>query len=174
MAGYNKIIMMGNLTRDPELRSVGSSSVCKLNIASNRQYKNKNTGAISQEVCFIDIEVWGSQADTCKLYLTKGKSILVEGRLKLDSWKDNEGNTRSKHAISAERIIFLNSGANANDSNQGDTTSLADEDSSEYRDIIKAAKNIGNKKKTSKDSGYDEENVMFENNSPFKEEDLPF
>jgi len=109
MAGYNKVIMVGNLTRDPELRVVGTQSVCKLNIASNRQYKNKQSGSLVQEVCFIDVEVWGAQADSCKLYLQKGKPILVEGRIKLDSWKDTEGNARSKHGIVSERIVFLSS-----------------------------------------------------------------
>jgi single-strand DNA-binding protein len=114
MAGYNRIIMVGNLTKDPEIRSVGSTSVCKITIASNRQYKNKQTGNVTQEVCFIDIEVWGTQADTCKTYLQKGRPVLVEGRLKLDSWKDAEGNTKSKHSIVSEKIIFLGSSDNAN------------------------------------------------------------
>ena len=177
MAGYNKVIMVGNLTRDPELRPVGSSSVCKLNIASNRQYKNRNTGALTQEVCFIDVEVWGAQADTCKLYLQKGKSILVEGRLKLDSWKDAEGNTKSKHAISAERIIFLGSGAGAQDSASNNSDSLSVDDDSydnNFKDSIKAARGFGNNKKKSSNSFSDEESVNFDNNSPFKEEDLPF
>ena len=169
MAGYNKIIMVGNLTRDPELKPVGSQSVCKLNIASNRQYKNKNTGALSQEVCFIDVEVWGSQADTCKMYLQKGKSILVEGRLKLDSWKDAEGNPRSKHSISAEKIIFLGSNANAQDSTSNNAE--IDNEGSSFKETIKASRAFGTKKTINSN---DEMQVNFENNSPFQEEELPF
>src|SRR5258708_5815256 len=104
MASYNRIIMVGNLTRDPELKDVGAGQVCRMSIASNRQYKNKQTNAMVQEVCYIDVDVWGPQAETCQQYLQKGKSILVEGRLKLDSWKDSAGQARSKHSIVADRV----------------------------------------------------------------------
>ena len=115
MAGYNRIIIVGNLTRDPELRPAGASQVCKLGIASNRQYKNKQTGAITQEVCFVDVEVWGAQAESCKQYLQKGRPVLIEGRLKLDTWKDsNDGSQKSKHSIVAEKVIFLGSNQSVN------------------------------------------------------------
>lgn len=108
MAGYNRVIIMGNLTRDPEVRQLQSgATVCRLNIASNRQYKDRQTGTVAQEVCFVDIDVWGPQAESCKQYLQKGRAILVEGRLKLDSWKDSEGQNRSKHSIVANTIQFL-------------------------------------------------------------------
>lgn len=107
MASFNRVIMVGNLTRDPELRQLPSgASVCRLGIASNRQFKDKN-GSTTQEVCFIDVDVWGPQADACKQYLQKGRPILVEGRLKLDTWKDAEGQTRSKHSIVATTVQFL-------------------------------------------------------------------
>lgn len=108
MAGYNRVILVGNLTRDPEVRQLQSgATVCRLNIASNRQYKDRQTGTVAQEVCFIDVDVWGPQAESCKQYLQKGRAILVEGRLKLDSWKDGEGQNRSKHSIVANSIQFL-------------------------------------------------------------------
>lgn len=108
MASYNRVIMIGNLTRDPEYKQLTSGqAVCRLGIASNRQFKNKQTGSMVQEVCFIDIDVWGPQAESCNQYLAKGRSILVEGRLKLDSWQDPDGNKRSKHSIVADRITFL-------------------------------------------------------------------
>jgi len=117
MASYNRIIMMGNLTRDPEYKQLASGqNVCRLGLASNRQFKNKQTGSMVQEVCFIDIDVWGAQADSCQQYLAKGRSILVEGRLKLDTWQDNDGNRRSKHSIVADRVTFL---SNAQDASQG-------------------------------------------------------
>ena len=168
MAGYNKVVMVGNLTRDPELKPVGQQSVCKFNIASNRQYKNKNTGALSQEVCFIDVEVWGSQADSCKMYLQKGKSVLVEGRIKLDSWKDSDGNPRSKHSISAERVIFLGSSANNKEST---SNNLEESDNLNYQETVKASRGFGNKKKT---DSFEDSQINFENNSPFQEDELPF
>ncbi len=114
MASYNRVIMMGNLTKDPDFKQLSSGQgVCRFSMASNRQFKNKQTGAMAQEVCFIDIDVWGPQAESCKQYLLKGRQVLVEGRLKLDSWQDAEGNKRSKHSIVADRVTFLSSGAGA-------------------------------------------------------------
>lgn len=115
MASYNRVIIMGNLTRDPELKQINSGqSVCRFGVASNRQFKNKQTGMMIQEVCFIDIDVWGAQAESCGQYLQKGRLVLVEGRLKFDSWEDNEGNKRSKHSVVADRVTFLaNAGAQA-------------------------------------------------------------
>ncbi len=112
MAGYNRVIIMGNLTRDPELKQLASGvTVCRLNIASNRQFRDRQTGNMTQEVCFVDVDVWGAQAEPCKQYLQKGRPVLVEGRLKLDSWKDAEGQARSKHSIVASTVQFLFSGA---------------------------------------------------------------
>lgn len=99
---------MGNLTRDPEHKQLSSGqSVCKLGLASNRQFKNRQTDTMVQEVCFVDIDVWGPQADSCNQYLQKGRNVLVEGRLKFDSWTDQEGQRRSKHVIVADRVTFL-------------------------------------------------------------------
>ncbi len=115
MAGYNRIIMMGNLTRDPEFKQLASGQgVCRLSIASNRQFKNRQTGATNQEVCYIDVDVWGAQAESCRQYLSKGRPVLVEGRLKLDTWQDQQGANRSKHSIVADRVMFLSSAAGDN------------------------------------------------------------
>lgn len=112
MASYNRVIMMGNLTRDPEYKQLASGqAVCRLGLASNRQFKNKQTGAMVQEVCFIDIDVWGPQADSCRQYLSKGRAVLIEGRLKFDTWQENDGNKRSKHSIVADRVTFVGAGA---------------------------------------------------------------
>lgn len=112
MASFNRIIMVGNLTRDPDYKQLTSGqAVCRLGLASNRQFKNKQTGSMIQEVCYIDIDVWGSQAESCKQYLQKGRAILVEGRLKFDSWEDAQGQTRSKHSIVADRVVFLSNNA---------------------------------------------------------------
>ena len=110
MAGYNRIIIVGNLTRDPEFKQLPSGqAVCRLGLASNRQFKNRQTGAMGQEVCYVDVDVWGPQADTCRQYLAKGRPVLVEGRLKLDTWQDPQGASRSKHTITADRVVFLSS-----------------------------------------------------------------
>ena len=117
MASYNRVIMMGNLTRDPEHKQLASGqAVCRFGLASNRQFKNKQTGTMVQEVCFIDVDVWGPQAESCRQYLNKGRAVLVEGRLKLDSWQDNDGAKRSKHTIVADRVTFLASGQQAENS----------------------------------------------------------
>jgi len=110
MASYNRIVIMGNLTRDPDYKQLSSGqAVCKLGLACNRQFKNRQTGAMVQEVCYIDIDVWGAQAESCRQYLQKGRPVLVEGRLKYDTWEDPEGKTRSKHSIVADRVMFLSS-----------------------------------------------------------------
>ena len=119
MASYNRVVMVGNLTRDPEYKQLSSGqAVCRLGLASNRQFKNRQSGSMVQEVCYIDIDVWGAQAESCRQYLSKGRSVLVEGRLKLDSWEEPSGAKRSKHSIVADRIVFLSSGAEAAAANE--------------------------------------------------------
>ncbi|HZW61559.1 MAG TPA: single-stranded DNA-binding protein [Candidatus Babeliales bacterium] len=111
MAGFNRVILIGNLTRDPEYKQLTSGqAVCRLGLATNRQFKNRQTGAMVQEVCYIDVDVWGAQAESCKQYLQKGRPVLIEGRIKFDTWEDANGQTRSKHSIVADRVVFLGSG----------------------------------------------------------------
>lgn len=113
-AGYNRIILVGNLTRDPEYKQLSSGQgICRLGIATNRQFSNRQTGAMVQEVCYIDIDVWGAQAESCRQYLSKGRPVLIEGRLKFDSWDDQSGQKRSKHSVVADRVVFLGTGAGA-------------------------------------------------------------
>lgn len=112
MAGYNRIVIVGNLTRDPEYKQLASGqAVCRLGLATNRQFKNRQTGMMTQEVCYVDIDVWGPQAETCRQYLSKGRPVLIEGRLKFDTWQDPQGGTRSKHSIAADRVVFLGGAA---------------------------------------------------------------
>lgn len=114
MSSFNRVIMAGNLTRDPDYKQLTSGqAVCRLGLASNRQFKNKQSGDMIQEVCYIDIDVWGPQAESCRQYLQKGRPILVEGRLKLDTWDDANGQKRSKHSIVADRVVFLASNTQA-------------------------------------------------------------
>ena len=110
---FNKVFLAGNLTRDPELRVAGSSSVVTLGIASNRTYTRTGSQEKEQETTFVDVDVWGRQAETCNQYLNKGSGVLIEGRLKLDQWQDNDGNKRNKLKVVAERVNFMpRAGAN--------------------------------------------------------------
>ena len=107
MASMNRVILVGNITRDPELRNLPSgSAVCELGLAINDAYKNK-AGEKVDTTCFVDIVTWGRQAETCAEYLAKGAAVLVEGKLQLDVWEGREGEKRSKMRVRADRVQFL-------------------------------------------------------------------
>lgn len=122
MASFNKVILMGNLTRDPELRVTNTGlSICKLSLAVNRTYTTKE-GDSKDETTYVDIDAFGRQAETLSKYLQKGRPIMVEGRLKLDQWETNEGQKRSKLGVILENFQFIGgrdsaSSTNASDSN---------------------------------------------------------
>ena len=108
MASYNKVLLMGNLTRDPEVKyTPKGTALANLGLAVNRRWTTE-TGEQKEEVTFVDVEVWGRQAETAGQYLAKGRPVFVEGRLKLDSWEDKEsGQKRNKLKVVAERVQFL-------------------------------------------------------------------
>ncbi len=107
MANFNKVILLGNLTRDPELRyTPNNAPVCSFDLAVNRTYTTQ-AGERRDEVCYITIVAWGKQAETCAEYLSKGRPALVEGRLSQRSWETPEGQKRSKHEVVADRVQFL-------------------------------------------------------------------
>lgn len=107
MVRVNTVILGGNLTRDPEVRyTPQGTAVAGFGLAVNRTFKTRD-GEKKDEVCFIDIETWGRQAETCGEYLKKGSSVLVEGRLVQDIWENREGQKRSKHKVRALRVQFL-------------------------------------------------------------------
>jgi len=98
MASFNKVILMGNLTRDPELRYTPSGApVCNFDLAVNRSYTTQG-GERRDETCFITVVVWSKQAETCGEYLAKGRAVLVEGRLQQRSWETPEGQKRSSRS----------------------------------------------------------------------------
>ena len=107
MASYNKVLLMGNLTKDPELRyTPQGTAVVNLRLAVNRKYRSKEQ-ELKEEVCFITAVVWNKQAETCNQYLHKGSSVFVEGRLQSRSWEDNAGAKRSVIEVRAERVQFM-------------------------------------------------------------------
>ena len=110
MAGsYNKVLLMGNLTRDIELKYVtGDNAVANIGIAVNRRFKARD-GEWRDETTFVDCEAWGRTAETMSKYLNKGRPVFIEGRLKLDQWQDNSGNNRSKLRVVVENFQFVDS-----------------------------------------------------------------
>lgn len=104
---YNKVILVGNLTKAPELRYLQSNSaVCNTGIAVNRKFKSQS-GELKEEVCFIDIALFGRTAEIANQYLKKGSKCLIDGRLKLDSWTDDNGVKKSRHSVVVESLKML-------------------------------------------------------------------
>ena len=117
MANYNKVLLMGNLTRDPELRYLQSgSAVVNFGLAVNRKYRNRNTQEMVEETTFVDIEGWGQQAETFSRYMAKGRPVFVEGRLRLDSLEAKDGGKRSKLRVVMENFQFIGGPAGQRDS----------------------------------------------------------
>ena len=110
MASYNRIILVGNLTRDPQLSyTPANTAVCKFGIATNHKWKDRD-GNAREEVCFVDCTVFGKGGEVFNQYMGKGRSVLVEGRLKLDQWTTPEGDKRSKHEVVVDNFTFLGGG----------------------------------------------------------------
>ena len=111
MASFNKVILAGNLTRDPELRyTPKGTAIARLGIACNRKWKSE-TGEMKEEVTFVDVDAFGKTAETIGQYLKKGRPILIEGRLRYDTWEDKQsGQKKSKLGVVLENFQFLDSG----------------------------------------------------------------
>ena len=104
----NRVILAGNLTKDPDVRYLPSGTpVTAFRVAVNRRFKGKSGDV--DETCFIDVKVYGKQAESCGEYLSKGRNVLVEGYLRLEEW-DSEGGRRSKYVVVADRVQFLGFG----------------------------------------------------------------
>ena len=107
MASYNRVILVGNLTRDPELRYVGNgTAVTDIGLAINDRRKNAD-GEWVEETTFVDVTLWARQAEVANQYLSKGSPVLIEGRLKFDTWENSEGQKRSKLRVVGERMQML-------------------------------------------------------------------
>lgn len=110
-ANYNKVLLMGNLTRDIELRHTPSNlAVANIGLAVGRRYRSGEEGEWKEETMFVDCEAWGKTAETMSKYLQKGRPVFIEGRLKLDTWQDkNDGSNRSKLKVVVENFQFIDS-----------------------------------------------------------------
>jgi single-strand DNA-binding protein len=107
MASLNKVLLIGNLTKDPELRyTPNGTAVTNLRIAVNRKFKDRS-GELKEDTCFITVTAWDKQAEICNQYLQKGRAVFVEGILQSRSWETGDGQKRSTIDVRAERIQFL-------------------------------------------------------------------
>ncbi len=128
MASFNKVILVGNLTRDPEVRYIPSgTAVCDISLAVNSQWTDRKTNERKEEVTFVEVTLWGRTAEIAGEYLAKGRPVLIEGRLSLDSWEDKEtGQKRSKLKVVADGMQLLGSrdggGAGSGGSGGGGST----------------------------------------------------
>ena len=104
----NRVVLTGNLTRDPELRSLPSGmSVCSLRVACNTRRKNNSTGEWEDKPNFFDVTVWGAQGENCARFLSKGRPVALDGRLEWREWQDQQGNNRQSIEIIADAVQFL-------------------------------------------------------------------
>ena len=148
MANLNKVFLIGNLTRDPELRyTPQGTAVVNLRLATNRRFKDK-TGQQKEETCFITVVVWSRQAETCNQYLRKGRPVFVEGRLQSRSFDDSTGQKRYVIEVRAERVQFLgapgSSGKRDIDDSTGQDTGAFEEASTTERDWLEEGKDVAN------------------------------
>ncbi|MEM9398610.1 MAG: single-stranded DNA-binding protein [Verrucomicrobiota bacterium] len=132
MASLNKVMLMGNLTRDPDVRHTPKgTAVGDLGLAINMSYRTQD-GQDRDEVCYVDVVVWGRQAETCQQYLRKGAPVFVEGRLQLDQWQTQDGEKKSRLRVRAERVQFLSGGGGGRSGSGGGNYSSSGNQGSSY------------------------------------------
>jgi single-strand DNA-binding protein len=109
MASFNKVILIGNLTRDPQIKyTTGGTAIAELGMAIGRKWFDKTTNQQKEETTFVDVTLFGKQAEVAGQYLTKGRPVMIEGRLQLDSWEDREtGHKRSKLRVVGENLVLM-------------------------------------------------------------------
>jgi single-strand DNA-binding protein len=124
MASFNKVILMGNLTRDPQVRyTPGGTAVAELGLAVSRSWFDKQSNSRREETTFVDVTLWGRQAEVAGEYLSKGRPVLIEGRLQLDQWDDREtGKRRSKLKVVGESMTMLGSRSDGGGGQRGGAT----------------------------------------------------
>ncbi len=125
MATINRVVIVGNLTRDPELRATpGGTSVCRLRVACNTSWRNKDTGEIDERSNYFDVTVFGASGEACARFLAKGRPVAVDGRLEWHEWTTAEGERRQAVGIVADSVQFL---AARQQSDEADADSLEEE-----------------------------------------------
>lgn len=129
MANLNKVMLIGNLTRDIEMKyTPKGSAIAELGLAINRKYKHPETGELKEETTFVDVTLWGRQAEIAKEYLSKGKPVYIEGRLQLDTWDDKQtGQKRSKLRVTGEALQLLGSRGEGGGGGGGGSSYSSDE-----------------------------------------------
>lgn len=178
MASYNRVILMGNLTRDPELRYLpNQTAVVDLGLAVNHKYRTAN-GEDREDVCFIDCTAFGKQAEVINQYCQKGRPLLVEGRLKLDTWDDKQtGQKRSKHKVHIDNFQLLGSrDGNGQGGGGGGFNRAQDENGGGYD---QRPQNRGPQRQPAARGGAPQQQrpapeQPFGDEQQFKEDDIPF
>ena len=116
MASYNKVVLMGNLTRDIEIKTLDNGTVVgEFGLAVNESYTDKRTGEKVDTPVYVDVTVWGKQAEVCSQYISKGSGAMVDGKLKLDVWQGDDGNNRQKLRVVANQVVFVGGKSNPAD-----------------------------------------------------------
>jgi len=109
MASLNKVVLLGNITRDPELKRTPSGvAIARLRLAVNENVRDRQTGQTKEVACYVDVTVWERQAEACGQFLQKGSQIIVDGKLVYEEWKTPGGESRSRLSVRADRVQFLN------------------------------------------------------------------
>lgn len=164
---FNKVILLGNLTRDIELRYLqNGTAVGKTGIAVTRRYSSAN-GEKREDTCFIDLDFFGKTAEIANQYLNKGSKILVEGRLKFDQWQDQSGQNRSKHSIAVETMQMLGSsqqGVNQGNFSQNSQSGYnqgahKEKSNSSYQNSSYSKSNVNNNKQNSEPAADYSQNI---------------
>lgn len=106
MYNYNRVVIVGRLTRDPEVRKVGKSSVATLGLATSEVFRNA-AGEQTEKTCFVDVDTWNESADNAGKYLKKGHPVLVDGKLQFDEWEGKNGERRNKIKVRAQLILYM-------------------------------------------------------------------
>ncbi|MHC4489287.1 MAG: single-stranded DNA-binding protein [Planctomycetota bacterium] len=134
MANFNKILLMGNLTRDPQLSyTPNQTAVVDFGLATNRRWTGQD-GSQREETCFVDCRAFGRLAENMNKYLAKGRPVFVEGRLTFDTWTAQDGTKRSRHRVTVENFQFLPGGPRATEASQTVRSTQAD---SEVQQTVK-------------------------------------
>jgi len=180
MPNLNKVMLMGNLTRDPELRyTANNTAVCKVGLAVNRTWYNKQTNERQEETTFVDCTAFAKVAELINQYMEKGRPLFIEGRLNLNQWKDQEGNNRSKLDVIIESFQFIDSrgggGGGGGDSNSGSSSRGGSRGYSDGDDQVSSGYSRGgnggdadgNRRPSDNEPGYD-------SHDPVPDDDIPF